>query len=89
MDEYNKTKHMIDNEVYDKLIITMGSDGAKHNKFIYPVSKVEIKDTSGAGDTFVAGCVVEFLRTKSIEQAIRFGNACATKVVQAKGVSIV
>jgi bifunctional ADP-heptose synthase (sugar kinase/adenylyltransferase) len=87
LDEYERTKHMLDGEIYSKLIITMGSGGAKHNEIIYPVEKVEIKDTSGAGDTFVAGCVTEFLRTKNIADSINFANACATKVVQKKGVS--
>lgn len=89
LDEYEKTKHMLDNEIYKKLIITMGASGAEHNGIIYPVEKVEIKDTSGAGDTFVAGCVAEFLKTKDISKSIDYANACATTVVQKKGVSVV
>jgi bifunctional ADP-heptose synthase (sugar kinase/adenylyltransferase) len=89
LDEYEKTKHMLDDEIYKKLIITSGAGGAEHNKIIYPVDRVEIKDTSGAGDTFVAGCVTEFLKTKNIVKAINFANDCATKVVQKKGVSII
>jgi len=89
LDEYERTKHMLDKDIYNKLIITMGGSGAEHNKVVYPVDTVEIKDTSGAGDTFVAGCVTEFLRTKSIAKSIDFANACATTVVQKKGVSVV
>jgi bifunctional ADP-heptose synthase (sugar kinase/adenylyltransferase) len=89
LDEYERTKHMLDDEIYKKLIITMGSSGAEHNKIIFHVDIVEIKDTSGAGDTFIAGCVTEFLRTRSISKSIDFANACATTVVQKKGVSVV
>jgi bifunctional ADP-heptose synthase (sugar kinase/adenylyltransferase) len=89
LDEYERTKHMLDNEIYNKLIITMGASGAKHNNITYSVKKVEIKDTSGAGDTFVAGCVAEFLKSKDITKSINFANDCATMVVQKKGVSVI
>jgi D-beta-D-heptose 7-phosphate kinase/D-beta-D-heptose 1-phosphate adenosyltransferase len=72
-----------------KLIVTLGADGAKHKNKIYPVPKVEIKDLSGAGDTFISGLVVKFVETKDIDIAINFANDCATKVVQKAGVSIV
>ena len=56
---------------------------------IYPVPKVEIKDTSGAGDTFIAAMVAEYVKSKNIHKSIKFGNTCATIVVQKKGVTIV
>ena len=89
LDEYEKTKHIINKEIEDKLIITMGASGARHSGIIYPVPKVEIKDTSGAGDTFIAGLVTNFIENKNIEKSIKFANICATKVVQKKGVSVV
>lgn len=89
LDEYEKTKNFLDKEVLKKLIITMGPAGAKYNKVSYPVPKVEIKDTSGAGDTFVAAMVAEYVKSQNIYESIKFGNRCATKVVQKKGVSIV
>ena len=87
--EYEKTKKMIDEETYNNLIITMGAAGAKHKDITYPVDEVEIKDVSGAGDTFLAGLVTEYMKTKCIEASIKFANDCATKVVQKKGVSVV
>ena len=89
LNEYEKTKHMLDEEINNNLIITMGSSGARHKGIVYPVSKVEIKDVSGAGDTFLAGLVASYIESECIEKSIKFANECATKVVQKKGVSVI
>lgn len=73
----------------NKLIITAGSNGCSHKGKVYPVSKVEIRDSSGAGDTFLAGLVFDYLNNKDIEKAIEFANRCSTQVVQQKGVNAV
>jgi sugar/nucleoside kinase (ribokinase family) len=52
----------------------------------YPVEKVEIKDTSGAGDTFLAALSIEYCKSNDIDKAIEFANKCATIVVQKQGV---
>ena len=67
----------------------MGPKGSVYKDVIHPVPKVEIKDVSGAGDSFIAGLVVKYIENNDIIDAIRFANCCATKVVQKKGVSIV
>ena len=85
-DEYKKTEHILDEEIKSKIITTLGPKGAQYRGKIYSVSKVEIKDTSGAGDTFMAALSVKFLETKNIDAAIEFANSCATKVVQKMGV---
>ena len=85
--EYERTKHMLNDQLVNKMIITLGPDGAKFNDKIYSVPKVEIKDTSGAGDTFIAALVTKYVETEDIDESIKFANACATKVVQKKGVS--
>lgn len=72
-------------EIHNKLIITLGKEGAQFKNQIFPVKNVGIKDTSGAGDTFLAGLVVEYLKTRDIYQSIEFANECATQVVQKKG----
>ena len=87
--EYEKTKHTISNDIKDKLIVTMSRDGCKHLNVLYPVPEVEIKDSSGAGDTFISALVVKFVETSNIEQSINFANQCATAVVQKRGVSTV
>lgn len=87
--EYEKTKHKLNDELNEKMIITLGPNGAMHRGIIYPVPKVEIKDTSGAGDTFVASLAATYAQTKNIEESIRQANVNATMVVQRKGVSVV
>ena len=87
--EYERTKHTISNDIKDKLIITMSRDGCKHQNVIYPVPEVQIKDSSGAGDTFISGLVVKYIQTSDISLSIKYANECATSVVQKRGVSTI
>jgi len=83
--EYRYSEKFIDNNYKDKLIITRGSNGAEYKGNVYSVKKVDVKDTSGAGDTFLSGLVGNYLETYNITEAIKFANKCATQVVQKKG----
>jgi bifunctional ADP-heptose synthase (sugar kinase/adenylyltransferase) len=83
--EYNKSKSTITSELENKLIITLGSNGAKYNNKIYNVKQVDVRDTSGAGDTFLAGLVYDYILNNNIDHAIEFANKCASQVVQKKG----
>jgi|TARA_R110000824_G_scaffold62227_1_gene164923 D-beta-D-heptose 7-phosphate kinase/D-beta-D-heptose 1-phosphate adenosyltransferase len=83
--EYRYSEKFIDNNYKDSLIITRGSNGAEYKGNTYPVKKVDVKDTSGAGDSFLAGLVGNYLETYNIVKSIKFANKCATQVVQKKG----
>ena len=85
--EYERTKHILTDEINKKLITTMGADGARFRGKVYPVPRVEIKDTSGAGDTFLAALVVSYIESQSLDKAIIDANDRATSVVQKKGVT--
>jgi len=85
-DEYKKTQHTITKRVQEKLIVTLSSKGCRYGERVYPVKKVEIKDSSGAGDTFIAALAIKFIETKDIDASIEFANECATRVVQKRGV---
>jgi len=87
--EYCRSKHLLDETLNSKLIVTMGPRGTKYQDEVFGVKEVEIKDTSGAGDTFLAGLVYQYEKTEDIKEAIGFANACATTVVQKRGVSVV
>jgi len=73
----------------NKLIVTLGERGCMYDNEFYPTKKVEVYDLSGAGDTFQAALVSNFLKTKKIEEAIEYANNCASKVVQRKGVALI
>jgi bifunctional ADP-heptose synthase (sugar kinase/adenylyltransferase) len=90
--EYNKTKHLTkDKDWYkEKLIVTQGSKGCAYGDKTFPVKKVEIKDPCGAGDTFLAALVYQYILLEgNIIDAITFANECATLVVQQRGVNII
>jgi sugar/nucleoside kinase (ribokinase family) len=73
----------------DKLIVTRGPRGCEFQGRLYNVEPVDVKDTSGAGDTFVAALCYSYSNTQDIRKAIIYANHCSTKVVQKKGIAIV
>lgn len=88
--EYERSKPNISKSLADKVICTKGGEGCLFRGKTYSVpEKVEVKDTSGAGDSFFAALVVMYLETDDIEKAINFANDCASRVVQQKGVTVI
>ena len=83
--EYRYSADFLNKDYLDRLIITRGPNGAEYEGKIYPVKKVDVRDTSGAGDTFLAGLVSNYLENYNIVEAIKFANKCSTQVVQKKG----
>ena len=79
----------IDDIFYENLIVTLGKKGAMYKAKNYNVIEVDVKDMTGAGDTFLAGLAVKYIETKNIEESIKFANECATGVVQKKGVATI
>lgn len=62
------------------VIVTLGSKGAllvnaETSKQIHTF-KVEVVDTTAAGDAFIGGFATSLLENKSLEEAVRFGCAC-------------
>ena len=68
-----------------ELIITTGEEGAIWNNQIYPTQRCDVFDVCGAGDTFLAALVFEYLSTNSFEESISFANKCSRLVVQKFG----
>lgn len=62
-------------------VVTLGSQGAMwlnaNGHGTIPTFKVKVVDTTGAGDAFNGGFAVALGEGKSLEEAIRFGNATA------------
>ncbi len=88
--EYEKNKKFFeDNDIINKTIVTQGNKGCLFRGEIYPTENVPVKDISGAGDTFLAGLTVEYMRTNDIIKAINFAQECTEIVIQKHGVSTV
>jgi D-beta-D-heptose 7-phosphate kinase/D-beta-D-heptose 1-phosphate adenosyltransferase len=87
--EYDRSKHCVPAILKDKIIKTAAEDGCYYLGKNYPVAQQEVIDVSGAGDSFLAGLVVEFSKSDDMEKAIIFANECASRVVGQKGVGII
>ena len=69
------------------LIVTHGEDGAYWDGCIYPAEIVgDVTDVCGAGDTFLAALVYEFLKTGNMPDAVKFANKASAVTVQHIGV---
>lgn len=89
--EYTRNKEFIDSNdwINSKLIVTRGKHGCDYNGRTYNTNEVNIKDVSGAGDTFLASLVCKYQVTRNIEQSIEFANEVSELVVQKRGVTII
>ena len=76
-------------KLQNKIIHTRGAEGCDYQGINYPVEKFDIRDTSGAGDSFMAALVSDFLSSSNIIQSIKFANIAASKVVQVRGVGVI
>lgn len=68
------------------MIVTMGGDGAVYadlhgDKGYCPARKVEVKDTTGAGDSFCAGVAIGLTYGKNLQEACEIGAMLAASVI--------
>ena len=68
------------------MIVTMGGDGAVYadlqgDKGYCPARKVEVKDTTGAGDSFCAGVAIGLTYGKTLGEACAIGAHLAASVI--------
>jgi ribokinase len=86
--EYRNFSDDVKEQYPNKLIVTLGSKGAKYMDTVYPSPDPrETIDVSGAGDTFTASFTVKYLETKNVEESIIYANKMASIVVQKRGVT--
>lgn len=63
-----------------------GSVGVEKGKFYeVPALSGKVVDTTGAGDSFSGGFLVEYMRSGDVEKALRFGTAVALRVCEGTG----
>lgn len=72
-----------------KLIVTVSEKGCEYDGVSYPAQRVDFRDVSGAGDTFLAALVFYFVSSGDIKKAIIAANKCASTVVQERGVTVI
>jgi D-glycero-beta-D-manno-heptose-7-phosphate kinase len=87
--EYKNSKGKISATLNARIIHTVGQLGCNFQGENFPVTKHEIRDTSGAGDSFMAALVVEYLNTSDILASIKSANIAASQVVQHRGVGVI
>jgi len=68
------------------MVVTMGSRGAvyadlKGNKGVCAAKKVQVKDTTGAGDAFCSGVAAGLTYGKTLPEAIEIGATLAASVI--------
>jgi D-beta-D-heptose 7-phosphate kinase/D-beta-D-heptose 1-phosphate adenosyltransferase len=87
--EYEDSSSLIDLELENKIIETLGSGGCRIKEKKFLVDEVEVKDLSGAGDSFLAALTIKYGECKDIYASMKFANDCATIVVGKKGVNTI
>ena len=68
------------------MVVTMGEQGAVYadclgNSGYCPARKVQVRDTTGAGDAFCAGVAIGLTYGKDLPQAIEIGSVLAASVI--------
>jgi len=77
------------------LIVTLGIKGAQYKNRIYNSYPSDVDNTNlspnvcGAGDTFLAGLVTQYMSTKNIDDAIHFANFCGSIAVKNFGTYVI
>ena len=89
--EYLKSENFIasQEDQLSKFIVTLGSKGFQYEEKTYPVNnQVDVRDLSGAGDTFLASFVSEYLKDENILESLMFAQNMASAVVEKSGVNV-
>jgi len=71
------------------IIVTLGANGAllmtENESAHIPAFKVDVVDTTAAGDAFIGGLAAAILKGKSLREAVRYGNASGALAAAAFG----
>ena len=68
------------------MVVTMGAEGAVYANLqgemgICPARKVQVKDTTGAGDSFCAGVAIGMTYGKTMAESVEIGTTLAASVI--------
>lgn len=91
----NEHKNLKREPENSNLIVTLGKKGVKYNNVVYDAFLSDVDNTNlppnvcGAGDTFLAGLVTQYMLNKDITDAIYFANFCASIAVKNFGTYVI
>ena len=87
-DRIGRARSLIDEGV-GAVVVTLGADGAvavgAGEVHRLDAHRVEVVDTTGAGDGFVGVLAGELARGRSLDESLRFATVAASLVVQRPG----
>ncbi len=71
---------------YRSMVVTMGEQGAVYTEAggesgVVPANKVEVRDTTGAGDAFFSGVTIGLTYGKSLKEACGIGTKLASAAI--------
>jgi pseudouridine kinase len=71
------------------MVVTMGGAGSVYadwegNSGMCPARKVQVKDTTGAGDAFCAGVSIGLTYGKTLSESVEIGTLLAASVITSK-----
>ena len=74
---------------YERMVVTMGDKGAVYadkdgESGIVPAQKVDVVDTTGAGDAFFAGVAIGLTYGKRLGESCVIGTRLASAVIASK-----
>lgn len=78
--------HKVSQANFPSMVVTMGGKGAVYADYtgvkgVCPARKVQVKDTTGAGDAFCAGVAAGMTYGKSLAEAVEIGTLLAASVI--------
>lgn len=100
VEQLSLSKPLTDIEIYDiykyftgygvkNVILTLGSEGACYldgeDLYTMPARKVDVKDTTGAGDTFLGGFVSALAYDVPLKESVVYANYAAALACQVEG----
>ena len=74
----------------DNVVVTKAERGCWYRQQTFPLKNPsEVRDVSGAGDTFLAAFSYSYTLKRNIKAAIIFAQNCCQKVIKKKGVTTI
>lgn len=78
--------HKVSHANFPAMVVTMGGNGSVYADYtgvkgVCPARKVQVKDTTGAGDAFCAGVAAGMTYGKTLAEAVEIGTLLAASVI--------